>query len=156
MITDGVDNSSRRTLANAIQEAQRADALIYAVGLFSDEDLRHDRAEMKRARGALEEMATATGGVAYFPENVADTEAICTQIAHDIRDQYTMGYYSTNRAQDGTYRSVQVTVDAARNLGKLRCGRARDTTHAGPGRYAGPNPQALPPGADFLSVNSGN
>ena len=119
VITDGMDDASRRTLANALEEAQRSDALIYAVGLFSDEDLKHNRNDMKKARRALTDLADATGGLAFFPESVDDTEAICAQIAHDIRNQYTLGYYSTNSAEDGTYRSVQVQLHAPSNLGKL-------------------------------------
>src|SRR5579863_7885608 len=87
VVTDGVDNASRRTLENAVQEAQRSDAVIYAIGLFSDDDLKHNRGEMKKARRALTELSTATGGLAFFPENVDDTQAICEQIARDIRDQ---------------------------------------------------------------------
>jgi Ca-activated chloride channel homolog len=119
VVTDGVDNASRRTLENAVQEAQRSDAVIYAIGLFSDDDLKHNRGEMKKARRALTELSTATGGLAFFPENVDDTSAICAQIARDIRDQYTLAYYPTNTAQDGTFRNVQVTVAQQRGAGKL-------------------------------------
>ena len=119
VVTDGVDNASRRTLENAVQEAQRSDAVIYAIGLFSDDDLKHNRGEMKKARRALTELSTATGGLAFFPENVDDTQAICAQIAHDIRDQYTLAYYPTNTAQDGSFRNVLVTVDQQRGAGKL-------------------------------------
>ncbi len=119
VVTDGVDNASRRTLENAVQEAQRSDAVIYAIGLFSDDDLKHNRGEMKKARRALTELSTATGGLAFFPENVDDTQAICAQIAHDIRDQYTLAYYPTNTAQDGTFRNVLVTVAQQRGAGKL-------------------------------------
>jgi Ca-activated chloride channel homolog len=119
VVTDGVDNASRRTLENAVQEAQRSDAVIYAIGLFSDDDLKHNRNEMKKARRALTDLSTATGGLAFFPENVQDTESICAQIARDIRDQYTMAYYSTNAAQDGTFRSVQVDVIPPKGAGKL-------------------------------------
>ena len=119
VVTDGVDNASRRTLENAVQEAQRSDAVIYTIGLFSDDDLKHNRNEMKKARRALTELATATGGVAFFPENVDDTQAICTTIAHDIRDQYTLAYYPTNVAQDGTFRSVFVQVVPQTQKGKL-------------------------------------
>ena len=119
VVTDGVDNASRRTLENAVQEAQRSDAVIYAIGLFSDDDLKHNRSEMKKARRALTDLSMATDGLAFFPENVADTETICTQIARDIRDQYTLAYYPTNSAQDGSFRSVQVDVSAPRGLGKL-------------------------------------
>jgi hypothetical protein len=44
---------------------------------------------------------------------------ICAQIAHEIRNQYTLGYNPTNVAQDGTFRSVQVQVLPPRNSGKL-------------------------------------
>ena len=70
VVTDGVDNASRRTLDNAVQEAQRSDALIYAIGIFSDDDIKHNRGDMKKARRALTELATSTGGLAFFPENV--------------------------------------------------------------------------------------
>ena len=119
VITDGMDDASRRTLANALEEAQHSDALIYAIGLFSDDDLKHNRTEMKKARKALSDLADATGGLAFFPETVDDTEAICQQIAFDIRNQYTLGYYSTNAAQDGTFRSVQVQLNSPHGLGKL-------------------------------------
>ena len=119
VVTDGEDNASTHSLENAIERAQRSDAVIYAVGVFSDDDIKHDHRAMKKARTALSELANATGGLAFFPETADDTEAICTQIAHDIRNQYTIGYYSTNTAHDGTFRAVQVQVTPPRNSGKL-------------------------------------
>lgn len=119
VVTDGEDNASRHSLENAVEQAQRSNALIYAVGLFSDDDIKHDHRAMKRARTALSQLANATGGLAFFPENVEDTEAICTQIARDIRNQYTMAYYPTNTARDGSFRSVQVEVIPPRGAGKL-------------------------------------
>jgi VWFA-related protein len=120
VVTDGVDNASRRTLANAVQEAQRSDALIYSVGIFSDDDIKHNRGDMKKARRALTELATSTGGLAFFPESVSDTQSICAQIARDIRNQYTVAYYPTNSARDGTYRTVQISVAPQRGYGKLQ------------------------------------
>jgi Ca-activated chloride channel family protein len=67
----------------------------------------------------LSRLAVATGGLAFFPEDANDTEAICTQIAHDIRNQYTMAYYPSNTARDGSFRSVQVEVTPPRGAGKL-------------------------------------
>jgi Ca-activated chloride channel homolog len=119
VITDGVDNASRRTLQNAVQEAQHSDALIYAIGLFTDDELKHNAAEMRRARKALTDLASATGGREFFPESVNDTEAICTQIARDIRNQYTLAYYPTNEARDSSFRSVQVTITSPPGKGKL-------------------------------------
>ena len=119
VVTDGIDNSSRRSLANAVEEAQRSNALIYAIGLFTDEDMRHNRSDAKKARRALTELTTATGGLAFFPESVDDTTAICAQIARDIRNQYTLAYYSTNQAHDGGFRTVQIAVTPPRGAGKL-------------------------------------
>jgi Ca-activated chloride channel family protein len=119
VVTDGEDNASRHSLENTVEQAQRNDAVIYAVGVFSDDDIKHNRRAMKKARGALSQLANATGGLAFFPEDANDTEAICTQIAHDIRNQYTLAYYPTNMARDGSFRTVQVEVTPPRGSGKL-------------------------------------
>ncbi len=115
VVTDGEDNASRKSLELTIQEAHQSDAVIFAVGLLSQESKR----AAKRARRALTALAEATGGLAFFPEGLQDVEAICTQIAHDIRNQYTLAYYPTNPRKDGTFRSVQVTVVPPRGHGKL-------------------------------------
>jgi Ca-activated chloride channel family protein len=119
VISDGLDNASRRTLEDAVREAQRSDAVIYAIGIFSDDDLRQNRRQMRKARGALIDLTTATGGLAFFPDSADETEALCTQIAHDIRNQYTLGYSPTNTAQDGKFRSVRVDVTPPKGMGKL-------------------------------------
>ncbi len=119
VVTDGEDNASRHSLENVMEQAQRANAVIYAVGVFSDDDIKHNHRTMKKARGALADLANATGGLAFFPETADDTEAICTQIAHDIRNQYTMAYYPTNTAHDGSFRTVSVQVTPPRGAGKL-------------------------------------
>ncbi len=115
VVTDGEDNASRKNLPNVVQEAQQSDAVVYAVGLLSQES----RRAAKRARQALLQLTVATGGLAFFPEGVEDTESICVQIAHDIRNQYTLGYYPTNARKDGTFRSVLVQVVPPRGRGKL-------------------------------------
>jgi Ca-activated chloride channel family protein len=119
IVTDGEDNASRHSIENTVEQAQRNDALIYAVGVFSDDDIKHNRRAMKKARTALSQLANATGGLAFFPEDASDTEAICTQIAHDIRNQYTLAYYPSNVARDGSFRSVQVEILPPHGSGKL-------------------------------------
>jgi Ca-activated chloride channel family protein len=119
VVTDGEDNASRHSLENVVEQAQRADAVIYAVGVFSDDDMKHNHRAMKKARSALSDLANATGGLAFFPETADDTEAICTQIAHDIRNQYTIAYYPTNTAHDGSFRTVSVQVMPPHGAGKL-------------------------------------
>ena len=108
VVTDGNDNASEITLEKLIQKAQQREALIYTLGLLDEEEHR----EAKRAKRALDALATATGGVAYYPKAVSDVGAFTLQVAHDIRNQYTLGYTSSNAALDGSYRQVKVVVDA--------------------------------------------
>ncbi len=115
VVTDGEDNTSRSSLEKTIREIQKTDTVIYTIGLLSQESKR----SAKNAKKALSEIAAASGGVAFFPENVADVHAICEQVAHDIRHQYTLGYYPSNAARDGSFRTVRVDVIPPRGKGKL-------------------------------------
>jgi len=117
VVTDGEDNESRKKLEDVIQDAERSDAVIYTIGLLGGSD--ESRSTVRKAKKALQDMSEATGGVAFFPEEVGDTQEICQQIAHDIRNQYTLAYYPSNAKQDGTYRSVRVEVTPPRGHGKL-------------------------------------
>ncbi len=115
VVTDGEDNASRNSLEKTLREIHSTEAVIYTVGLLSQESKR----SAKKARKALQEIAEASGGMAFFPEGVEDVEAICTQIAHDVRNQYTLAYYPTNTKRDGSFRAVQVEVIPPRGRGKL-------------------------------------
>jgi VWFA-related protein len=115
VVTDGEDNASRNSLEKMIREVQKTDTVIYTIGLLGQEN----RKEAKRARKALEQIAAASGGLAYFPENVDDVHSICEQVAHDIRNQYILAYYPTNSRHDGTFRAVSVAVVPPRGHGKL-------------------------------------
>lgn len=106
VITDGEDNSSHNSLGETLQAVQKSNAIIYAVGLLRQES--EDSAQ--RAREALTSLTQATGGAAFFPEGVEQVELICAQIARDIRHQYTLAYYPTNAAKDGSFRAVRVTI----------------------------------------------
>jgi len=78
------------------------------VGLLSEEE----RREAKRCKRALEALAEATGGESYFPKETAEVDRVAHQVAHDIRNQYTIGYSPTNVALDGSFRQVKVTANA--------------------------------------------
>src|SRR5579864_7252576 len=131
VVTDGEDNESRHKLEKTIREVQKTDTVIYTIGLLSEESKKN----AKRAKRALEQIAQASGGLSYFPENVEDVHTICEQVAHDIRNQYTLAYYPTNTRRDGTFRSVQVEVIPPRGRGKL-VARTRNGYYA-PGSPAG-------------------
>jgi Ca-activated chloride channel homolog len=125
VVTDGEDNTSHNSLEKAIKEIQKTDTVIYTIGLLSEESKKN----AKRAKRALEQIAQASGGVSYFPENVGDVRNICEQVAHDIRNQYTLAYYPTNTKRDGTFRAVQVEIIPPRGRGKLQA-RTRNGYYA--------------------------
>lgn len=116
VVTDGEDNASRHSLEDTVRAAQKSNAVIYTIGLLSEED--HGAA--KRAKRALTALSEATGGIAFFPRSTSQVHAICLQIAHDIRNQYLIGYYPTNPQANGGYRRVEVRLDnVPSGLGKL-------------------------------------
>lgn len=111
VISDGVDNASAHSLAQVLEMAARSSAIIYTVGLFAPDD-------QDANPRVLHRLAEATGGEAFFPGELSDVVAICERIAHDIRNQYTIGYVSSNVKRDGVYRTVRVAVQAP-GYGKL-------------------------------------
>ena len=60
----------------------------------------------------MNELKQTTGGLAFYPKEVADVGALAVEVAHDIRNQYTIAYTPTIQALDGSYRQIKVTVDA--------------------------------------------
>jgi Ca-activated chloride channel family protein len=119
VVTDGNDNASVVSLEALTRLAQQDDVLIYAIGLLSDEEKR----EAKKARRALELLAESTGGQVFYPKDVSEVEKIAHQVAHDIRNQYTIAYTPSNTALDGTYRQIKVTVKGPGNpIARTRSG----------------------------------
>ncbi len=119
VITDGDDDASRKTLADTIKEAELSNAAIYTIGVFSLDDRKNDKKMVRRSTKELKELAEVTGGMAYFPETLDEVTPVCEQVARDIRNQYTIGYYPTNAEKDGTFRPVQVQLVSSQGHGKL-------------------------------------
>src|SRR2546425_646766 len=134
VVTDGEDNTSHNSLEKTIREIQKTPTVIYTIGLLSQESKKN----AKRAKRALEQIAIASGGLAYFPENVEDVHKLCQQVAHDIRNQYTLAYYPTNTRRDGTFRAITVEVIPPRGRGKL-IARTRNGYYAPGGSSASGN-----------------
>lgn len=111
VISDGDDTASAHSRAQAMKMAEQSSAIIYTVGLFD-----HDDPDANP--GVLNRLAQATGGEAFFPEQLSAVVAICERIARDIRNQYTIGYVPTNATRDGAYRAIQVLARAT-DHGKL-------------------------------------
>ncbi len=108
VITDGVDNESRESLESAIRSVQSDNGpTIYAIGILGDEP------GIKRARRALQALSDQTGGVAFFPKDLAEVDEISSEVARDIRNQYSITYKPTNPRSNGGYRRVRVEAHAA-------------------------------------------
>jgi Ca-activated chloride channel family protein len=120
IVTDGEDNASSATLETAIRRIQDLDGpTIYCVGLLFGSDT--DKSEARHARRVLEALAEQTGGVAYFPKNLKEVDSIASEVAEDIRTQYTIAYRSTNPPGNGNGGYRQVHVEAkAKGYGKLQ------------------------------------
>jgi Ca-activated chloride channel family protein len=103
LLTDGVDTSSQMKMHDAIDRAQKSDALIYAIGIG-------DRYQFNVNEGDLRKIAEKTGGRAYFPRHERDLRDAFTQIQRDLREQYLVAYSPTNKARDGSYRKIEIQV----------------------------------------------
>ncbi len=119
VITDGDDDASRKDFPYTVKAAVESNAVIYAIGVFSDDDRKNNKKMIRKSKKDLTALAEATGGLAFFPDSLADVDPVCVQVAHDIRNQYTLGYYPTNTAKDGTFRSVKVDLIPPKGRGKL-------------------------------------
>src|SRR5581483_10621354 len=112
VVTDGEDNASRESLEQAILRLQQENGpTVYAIGILGEE-------KQRRARRALQEMAARTGGVAFLPRTVEEVDEISSTVAHDIRNQYTIGYQPTTPKSVPGYRTIRVDAKA-RGYGKL-------------------------------------
>src|SRR5213594_1794000 len=103
LMTDGVDNSSKHTLNEAIEATQHAHVAVYTVGLLSESG-------GQKAEDSLVRIAEASGGRAFFPITVDEARADMERVARDLREQYTLGYIPSNPSRQGQWRSVRVEV----------------------------------------------
>jgi len=103
LLTDGDDTSSKMKMHEAIERAQKADALIYAIGIG-------DRYTFNVDEGSLRKIAEQTGGRAYFPRNERDLRDSFVQIQRDLREQYLVAYSPSNKARDGSYRKIEIQI----------------------------------------------
>ena len=103
LLSDGEDTISQVKMHEAIERAQKADALIYTIGIG-------DSYQFGVNEGALRKLAEHTGGRAYFPRNEGELRDAFTQIQRDLREQYLVAYAPSNKARDGSYRRIQIEL----------------------------------------------
>ncbi len=103
ILSDGEDNQSDHTRAQAIEMAQRAQVLVYAIST-------DDSGLILRGDKVLDDIASATGGRAFFPYKMKDITHSFASIEDELRSQYDVSYKPTDFDADGRYRSIQITA----------------------------------------------
>jgi VWFA-related protein len=127
-VTDGDDTASRQSLEQTIKRLQEENGpTVYAIAILGEE-------KQRRTKRVLTTISERTGGLAFFPKTADEVDAISRRIAHDVRNQYTLGYKPTNPKTSGGYRSIRVEAEA-KGHGKLTV-RTRSGYYAGQERAA--------------------
>jgi Ca-activated chloride channel family protein len=103
IVSDGEDNQSSVTRAQAIEMAERAEVLIYAIST-------DDSGLILRGDRVLEELASATGGRAFFPYKMKDITKSFAAIEDELRSQYDVSYKPADFDADGRFHSIQITA----------------------------------------------
>ena len=117
MITDGEDNHSRYTFSNVREYVKESDVQIYSIGIV--DSYGSQLALGRSGRANIDELAETTGGRSFFPNSVYELEDITTKIAVELKNQYVLGYISSNQQPNGEWRDVDVRVEEPRGLPRL-------------------------------------
>src|SRR5579863_2456479 len=109
VLSDGEDNQSHVTREEAIEMAQRAEAIIYTIST-----------NVSGTKGAgdkvLERMAEATGGRAFFPFQIRDVANAFAEIQEELRSQYAVSYKPADFKADGHYRTIEIVAKDQKNF----------------------------------------
>lgn len=106
VFTDGGDTRSAIRFGDAMTLIRASDVMVYAIG-FLDNQSSGSRSDQ---RLRLTQMATESGGSAFFPSTMKEIEEAYDMIVSQVRSQYTLGYISTNTTTDGRWRKVEIRV----------------------------------------------
>jgi Ca-activated chloride channel homolog len=116
IISDGEDNSSRFTLNEVRRLAKESDVTIYAIGInLNPTGIRADN----YGRSVLKDLASITGGKAFFPQSKTKMIEDLERISVELRRQYSIGYTPLNFNMDGKWHQVKVKVNPLENMPRL-------------------------------------
>jgi len=109
LLSDGEDNLSHVTREEAIEMAQRAEAIIYTIST---------NVSGTKAPGdkVLERIADATGGRAFFPFQIRDVANAFAEIQEELRSQYAVSYKPADFKADGHYRTIEIVANDRKNF----------------------------------------
>ena len=109
LLSDGEDNQSHVTREEAIEMAQRAEAIVYTIST---------NVSGTKAPGdkVLERIADATGGRAFFPFQIRDVADAFAEIQDELRSQYALSYKPADLKYDGHYRTIEIVANNRKDL----------------------------------------
>jgi Ca-activated chloride channel homolog len=136
LITDGYDQHSKSTFADALAAVKGAGVTVYVVGIggVAGISLRGER-ELKR-------LAADTGGHAFFPPRAEELADVYTQLAVDAQNRYLVTYTPSNTARDGRWRTVKLTTTTPEYTVRTRAG------------YNAPKPPPIRPTFEFTVTDT--
>jgi VWFA-related protein len=121
---DGFRPGSSRTFEEALEAAQKADVILYTIGIGKEIAAQKDFHGIRTVGEVLSRFADETGGRCFFAQRVNQLRRAYETVAQALRHQYSLGYVSTNTKRDGAWRSI-----------RLICKREGYTTYARKGYY---------------------
>jgi Ca-activated chloride channel homolog len=118
IITDGEDRDSYYKLNELISKVQESDVQAFSIGFLNEIPGKGpfgsvSKSTPQKAHDALLKIGEETGGKAFFPYWLTDIHAVVAEIAGELRNQYSIGYSSSNAARDGTFRRVKIELAGA-------------------------------------------
>jgi Ca-activated chloride channel family protein len=117
VISDGGDNHSRYTESQLKSLLKEADIEVYAIGMF---DRYATRIEEKKGPLQLDDVTSVTGGRVFSAHDPVELSHAVTQISHELRNQYVLGYYPNDRNRDGKWRRLKIRLTGWASQAKIR------------------------------------
>ena len=114
VITDGEDRNSFYKQEQLFSRLREEDVQIYVIGFVRELDRDAGfirKSPREKAVNLINRLAAETGGRAFFPDSLSELPQIANEIVRDLRTQYVLAYNPTNKARDGSYRAIKVTVN---------------------------------------------
>ena len=103
LLSDGLNTYGNKKLDDAVRAAQKAEAVIYAIGIGDNFYYGVDE-------GSLKKITERTGGRAYFPKDESELRQAFKQIQEEMRSQYLLAYEPANQVLDGSYRKIEIQI----------------------------------------------
>jgi Ca-activated chloride channel family protein len=119
IISDGGDNHSRYNESDVKNYLKEADCQLYAIGIFDPIGIRSRTPEELEGPSLLSEMTELTGGRVFPVGNLGELPDIAAKIGMELRNQYVLGYKSSNPRHNGTWRKIKVKLRPPKGLPPL-------------------------------------